>query len=219
MKKFLSKTILVLLISNLYFLISGLRPPPSLSACTDVDNVCYEPGTQSTCCANSTCIGTGNQNVPGICKSTINCGGQGQICCSPNNTCQGTLECNLLEICAEAGTPPPQPGNITSSAFCDNDVNKGVSTAIGCLMAGDPKQLVSQLLGWGVGVGGGIAFLMIVLAGFQMAAASGDPKKVQAARELLMSALAGLIIIALSVVLLNFIGVSILNIENLGFQL
>ena len=81
-------------------------------------------------------------------------------------------------------------------------------------MAQDPKQFISQLLGWGVGIGGGIAFLMIVLAGFQMATASGDPKKVQAARELLMSALAGLIIIALSLVLLNFIGVKILNLPG-----
>ena len=55
---------------------------------------------------------------------------------------------------------------------------------------------------------------MIVLAGFQMTTASGDPKKVQAARELLMSALAGLIIIALSLVLLNFIGVKILNLPG-----
>jgi len=86
-------------------------------------------------------------------------------------------------------------------------------------MAGDPKQLVSQLLGWGVGIGGGIAFLMIIFAGFQMATASGDPKRVKAAQELLTSALAGLILIVLSVVLLNFIGVSILGINLLGFNL
>ncbi len=81
-------------------------------------------------------------------------------------------------------------------------------------MAGDPKQLVSQLLGWGVGVGGGIAFLMIVLAGFQMATASGDPKRVQAARELLMSALAGLLLIVFSLVLLNFLGFGILKLPG-----
>ncbi len=206
-------SVFALLITGYWILNTLTLPSPSLAACTGVDDTCPEPGTQSTCCADSTCIATGTQNIPGICKSTINCGGQGQICCSPNNTCQGTLECNLLGICAEAGTPPPQAGG-DASPFCDKDVNKGVSTAIGCLMAQDPKQFISQLLGWGVGIGGGIAFLMIVLAGFQMATASGDPKKVQAARELLMSALAGLIIIALSLVLLNFIGVKILNLPG-----
>ncbi len=106
------------------------------------------------------------------------------------------------------------------SALCDpvgGTIGTGIETALGCLAAGDPKIFVSQLLGWGVGVGSGIAFLMIVLAGFQMATAAGDPKRVQAARELLMSALSGLILIVLSVVLLNFIGVKILNLP--GFSL
>lgn len=85
-------------------------------------------------------------------------------------------------------------------------------------MAGNPKELISQLLGWGVTVGGGIAFLMIVLAGFQMTTAGGDPKKVQAARELLVSAISGLVLIALSIVVLNFIGVSVLGLDNLGFK-
>lgn len=107
-----------------------------------------------------------------------------------------------------------------SDALCDpvgGTAGTGVETAIGCLAAGDPKLLISQLLGWGVGIGGGIAFLLIVYAGFQMTAAAGDPKRVQAARELLVSAISGLILIALSVVLLNFIGVKILNLP--GFTL
>ena len=103
-----------------------------------------------------------------------------------------------------------------SNALCGTgaNLNKGVNTAIGCLIAGDPKVFISQLLGWGVGVGGGIAFLMIVFAGFQMVTASGDPKRVQAAKELLTSAIAGLILIVLSVLLLNFIGVKILHLPG-----
>lgn len=147
--------------------------------------------------------------------------------------CSTQTECDDLKGGTE--TPPPgsdyfppgfnykkfglTPPTEASGALCGTGVNlnKGVNTAIGCLMAGDPKIFISQLLGWGVGVGGGIAFLMIVFAGFQMATAAGDPKKVQAARELLMSALSGLILIVLSVVLLNFIGVKILNLP--GFNL
>ncbi|MBI2587191.1 hypothetical protein HYW29_00025 [Candidatus Amesbacteria bacterium] len=67
-------------------------------------------------------------------------------------------------------------------------------------------------------VGGGIAFLLIVYAGIQMATASGDPKRVKASQELLTAALGGLILIVLSLVLLNFVGVKILNLGGLGFN-
>ncbi len=115
-------------------------------------------------------------------------------------------------------TAPNTDPNSLQSPLCGKG-NLGVQTAIGCLMAGDPKQLISQLLGWGVVVGGGVAFLLIILAGFQMTTAAGDPKKVQAARELLMSAISGLILIVLSVVFLNFVGVSILGLDKLGFKI
>ncbi len=138
--------------------------------------------------------------------------------CSGRNVCVSdrTLCCNDPDECPIPATTSTSTGSTTAgntSALCGTSL-LGVQTAIGCLMAGDPKQLVSQLLGWGVGVGGGIAFLMIVLAGFQMATASGDPKRVQAARELLMSALAGLLLIVFSLVLLNFLGFGILKLPG-----
>ncbi len=95
----------------------------------------------------------------------------------------------------------------------------GVDTAIGCLAAGDPKVLIGQLLSWGIGVGGGIAFLFIIYAGFMIATAAGDPKRIQAGRELLFSALSGLVLIVLSVLLLNFIGVNVLGLGTLGFNI
>ncbi len=220
---------------------SGLRPSPSLATnCSAVGDACCGSITSILYCnpPASECDSTIHCKIPAPttppttcdkvgdpccgsytggfrcfnnlnCDNTIHCaacGNVGQTCC-PGNTCSfGNCSSG---VCVSLINPPAA----SSSALCGTD-NLGVSTAIGCLMAGDPKQLVSQLLGWGVGVGGGIAFLMIVLAGFQMTTASGDPKKVQAARELLMSALAGLIIIALSLVLLNFIGVKILNLPG-----
>ncbi len=150
----------------------------------------------------------------------VRCATKGSVLCvaridCPDDSHYGGYCCDDLSQCYDTTTTPPLSA---PNPLCGtNDL--GVRTAIGCLMAGDPKQLVSQLLGWGVGIGGGIAFLMIIFAGFQMATASGDPKRVKAAQELLTSALAGLILIVLSVVLLNFIGVSILGINLLGFNL
>lgn len=130
----------------------------------------------------------------------------------------GEYYCQLNDTNDPTATGPVQ----TNTALCDptgGTPGTGVQTAIGCLAAGDPKLLISQLLGWGVVVGGGIAFLMIILAGFQMTLAAGDPKRVQAARELLMAAIGGLILIVLSLVFLNFIGVSVLGLDKFGFKL
>jgi len=69
-----------------------------------------------------------------------------------------------------------------------------------------------------VGIGGGIAFLLIVYSGIQMVMASGDPKRIKASQELLTAALSGLALIALSVVLLNLIGVTVLSLQGLGFN-
>lgn len=140
-----------------------------------------------------------------------------KICCDSSNEC-ANAEQILSDTKAQikrdidqrdfSGAPVP---------YCGTN-GLGVNTAFGCLMAGNPKQLISQLLNWGVVVGGGISFLMIIFAGFQMTTAGGDPKKVQAAQELMVSAISGLILIVLSVVFLNFVGVSVLGLDTLGFQ-
>ena len=111
--------------------------------------------------------------------------------------------------------------------FCTAPGNRpGISTALGCLPYADDtagtnagKVLISTVLSWAVAVGGGLAFLLVVFAGFQITTAAGDPKRVQAARELLTAAVSGLIIIVLSILLLNFLGINVLGLGGLGFNL
>ncbi len=86
-------------------------------------------------------------------------------------------------------------------------------------MAGSPKLLIGQLLEWGAGLGIGIAFLMIVFAGFQIATAAGDPKRVKAGQELLTSAISGLLLIVFSLFLLNFLGVTVLHLPGFNVTL
>jgi len=188
----------------IFFLFSALLPSPSLAAnhCTGQDRGCMR---QDKCINPDT--GTSFFKYVSEQCTTI---GTNFICCV---TGSGPKPCEADNSCL---TAPLLEGTDPTSALCGTgaNLNKGVNTAIGCLIAGDPKVFISQLLGWGVGVGGGIAFLMIVFAGFQMVTASGDPKRVQAAKELLTSAIAGLILIVLSVLLLNFIGVKILHLPG-----
>jgi hypothetical protein len=76
---------------------------------------------------------------------------------------------------------------------------------------------LSFILKWAVGVGGGIAFLLIVYSGFMIMTATGDPKRLQAGQELLTSAVSGLILLILSIFILKFIGVDILGLGAFGF--
>ncbi len=100
------------------------------------------------------------------------------------------------------------PGNDTS-----------INTAIGCvpvLNNDNGTSFMAFILRWAIGIGGGIAFLLIVYAGFMIMTASGNPERLKAGQELLTSAISGIILLIFSVFILNTIGVKILQIP--GFQ-
>jgi len=90
----------------------------------------------------------------------------------------------------------------------ENEIN----TAIGCIPIGNTNEFIGFILRWAIGIGGGIAFLLIIFAGFQIMTSAGNPERLQAGRELLTSAIAGLILLIFSVFLLRIIGVNILGI-------
>lgn len=157
----------------------------------DVGSLC----TNGYCCEKqSECSSVKPENMPAF---------------SHDTTGTGAVNSNINKGSANTTT------KTENSALCDDGIS--VNTALGCLAAGNPTKMVSQLLGWGAIVGAGIAFLMIVFAGIQIVLAGGDPKKIQAARELITSAITGLILIIFSVFLINLIGVDILGLSKLGF--
>lgn len=89
-----------------------------------------------------------------------------------------------------------------------------IDTAIGCVpVLGDgTNEFMTFILRWAIGVGGGIAFLLILYAGFMTMTSAGNPERLKAGQELLTSAISGLILLILSVFVLNFIGINILGI-------
>lgn len=88
---------------------------------------------------------------------------------------------------------------------------KGIQTALGCIPT-EIQPFVSWLFKYAISIAGGIAFLMIIFASFQMITSSGDPEKLNKAKQMLGSAVAGLLFIAFAVFLLRVIGVDILKI-------
>jgi len=93
---------------------------------------------------------------------------------------------------------------------------EGVNTAIGCIPVGGTRGFVGFILNWGIGIAGGIAFILIIYSGFIIITSSGNPQKMQAGKELLNAAIGGLLLVIFGVFLLEFIGVDILNIPGYG---
>lgn len=90
---------------------------------------------------------------------------------------------------------------------------KGAWTAFGCIKT-DPSAFMTDILRIGIGVGGGIAFLLILFGGFQILTSAGNPEKLQAGREVVTSAITGLLLIIFSIFLLRLIGVNIFGIPE-----
>lgn len=158
-------------------------------------------------------------HVFAACSSPTTIGGRPSCVTTGHpNTCWvgGTLVqcCDLASECPTGATTPPAPG--APSIWC-NGQEGIVDTAIGCLNASDPKAFLGQILGWASGIGAGIAFVMIAIAGFTISTSAGDVKKVKQGQELLFASIAGLVLIVLAIVILNFIGIEVLNLGGLGF--
>jgi hypothetical protein len=100
---------------------------------------------------------------------------------------------------------------------CDSN---SIDTAIGCVPVLGPNgqtDFLSFILKWAVGVGGGIAFLLILYGGFMVMSSGGNPERLKAGQELLTSAISGLILLIFSVFILKFIGIDILGLDAFGF--
>lgn len=104
------------------------------------------------------------------------------------------------------------PANNTAELVQCDDQEGTINTAIGCIPIGDVNQMARFFLGWGLGIAGGVALLMIGFASFRIMTSQGDPRRLQGGQELLLSALGGLLMVILSVYLLRFVGVDLLGI-------
>lgn len=91
----------------------------------------------------------------------------------------------------------------------------GAWTAVGCIST-KPEEFVKDFLRLGIGIAGGIAFLLILFGGFQILTSAGNPERLAGGKELVGAAISGLLLIIFSLFLLKVIGVDILGIP--GFE-
>jgi hypothetical protein len=91
----------------------------------------------------------------------------------------------------------------------------GVWTAMGCIPT-TPEGFLQKFLTIGVGMGGGIAFLLILFGAFQILTSTGNPEKLNEGKELVGAAISGLLLIIFSLFILRVIGFDILRIPGFG---
>lgn len=127
--------------------------------------------------------------------------------------CSTPRECQQLAIPSPLVPSPlvPSPNLNQPNNPCGD---KAVPTALGCIDVTDTSAFTASILKLGIGIGGGIAFILMLAAVFMIMTSAGDPKRMQAGQELITSALMGLLLIIFSVFLLHFIGVDILGIPG-----
>lgn len=121
-----------------------------------------------------------------------------------------------------------QPGSVASYKQCaDNDPTctnsglttctssldkptRGIPTAIGCIPT-EPVPLIQTLLRFVIAIGGGIAFLFMLLGAFGMITSGDNPDALKEGQDRFYKAIEGLLFIIFAVLLLKIIGVDILG--------
>lgn len=171
---------------------------PSHYACNRNTQTCKTDGT-------STQMSTSFGSVPyrnATCIDNPTSGGGGGSGTNPYNA----AGCGIW-INSQSNTP--------SSSSDINAVDVGVKTPIGCIDT-RPNELIKFFLRFGIGIGSGIAFALILMGSFKLLTSQGNPEGINAGKETITSAIIGLVFIILSVTVLQIIGMDILGLQAFG---
>lgn len=95
------------------------------------------------------------------------------------------------------------PGNV-----CD--------TAIGKIDITSDATAIGDIIGLIVGIGGAIAFVLMIYGMYILTTSAGIPDKVNAGKEIISSAVFGLLFIILSLIVFRIIGINILAIPGIS---
>lgn len=170
----------------------------SISNCTQANVPCELSQSNTTDCAyniigNNACEPVDSDCLPGYKAVCTSCPAKGVDCVSS----------------------APGPTIPVYDPTCGgNEKNKGgfegVKTALGCLPT-DPQAFVNTAIPWAIGIGAGIAFLLGIFGAMMIVLSAGNPEKLQAGKEMITSAIAGLLLIIFAIFLLSVIGVDLLG--------
>ena len=104
-------------------------------------------------------------------------------------------------------TPPPSDPVFFGKIKCEDE--ESLNTAIGCIPITTIFRVASFLVIWMMGVGGAAALILMIAAGFQIMTSQGNPRRLLAGRELVVSVITGAILLVLSIFIVRVIQTSI----------
>lgn len=169
--------------------------------------------------AKSQCEPCKEQTTGQCSRGEIKCVKGSTICCC--DQIPGGNSCSQIPGSVQATIPPN--GVQTSTTAGQNPTcsivggGNGIDTAIGCIPYEITTEFVGWILGWAIGVGGGIAFLLIIYSSLMIMASQGNPEGLKSGQELLTSAISGLILLIFSIFILKLIGFDILKLSSFGW--
>lgn len=102
------------------------------------------------------------------------------------------------------------PAFISGEGKCADDE---VYSALGCLPT-DGQTFANEFFKWSLPIAGLIAFLLIIYGSFLRIVSAGNPENMQKARDIIVAALTGLLIVIFAVVILQIITRNILGLPG-----
>ncbi len=128
--------------------------------------------------------------------------------CSTGEVCDASL---ANPVCMPLASPIPDNCLDAAGKRTPNTVD----TALGCIEV-TPGNLISVSIRIGVGIGSGIAFLLIIYGTYKIMRSQGNPEGINSGKETITSAIIGLVFIILSVTVLQVIGFDVLGLDAFG---
>lgn len=130
--------------------------------------------------------------------------------CDTNGQCVDQIVFIPVQICNYIA----DSGDRGDCNECFNRPDGGVYTPFGCIDT-SPNLFIQRILQIAISLAGGIAFLMILYGAFVTMTSAGNPERLNGGREIITSAVAGLLLIIFSTIILRIIGVDILQLPGL----
>lgn len=203
--------------------------------CTDIvdpnnlvnlcDCSCENPNKNVECVYSSDCnLADGETCVQGTCEAPGSeaCNPQlgGSDCWLPDGPCDPNNPDHDQAFCVDDDLDNVGECVCTADAFFGDAQalcadQESIDTAIGCIPVKSDQKFAEFVLSWAMGIGGGVAFLLGIVAGFIIMTSSGDPQRLNSGKALLMAALSGLFLLLGSAFILRIVGVELFGIPGL----
>jgi len=127
----------------------------------------------------------------------------------------------LVPVFAQTPTPGIDRSKECEYAFggekdkCLACVKKGSAwTVLGCLPI-EPTGFSTFILRFAIGIGGGIAFLMMLAGAFTVITSRGDPERLKQGKRTITKAAIGLLVIIFAIFILRIVGQELLGLPGL----